>query len=140
VRRALVSIRENHRARAGSEQEARGAAAALDRVNGQLGYFSPGCAQVSGSCIFVAQFIPRLSGHYLILLELTILCSSSACQCPEVSALQRSLDTAATRITELEAAAASRLSELEAAAARLKALESKVSHLWAAAAPPQDPQ
>jgi hypothetical protein len=88
----------------------------------------------------VAQFIPRLSGHHLILLELTILCSSSACQCPDVSALQRSLDAAATRITELEAAAASRLSELDAAAARLKALESKVSHLWAAAAPPPDPK
>jgi hypothetical protein len=58
--------------------------------------------------------------------------SSSSCQCPDVSAIERSLDAATSRIAVLEITA-SRISELEAAVARLTAaLESKMS-------PPSDP-
>lgn len=67
--------------------------------------------------------------HYLI--------SSSACQCPDVTALERSLDAAAARIAQLEAAT-SRITELEAAVARLLVVESRVSQLLALAALPSD--
>jgi hypothetical protein len=66
-----------------------------------------------------------------------MLCSTSACQCPNAAALERSLDAARIRITELEAAT-SRISELEAAVARLNALEAKISLFLAASSPAKE--
>jgi hypothetical protein len=70
-------------------------------------------------------------------LRLIILYSSSACQCPNAAALERSLDAARIRITELETAT-SRISELEAAVERLNAFETKISLFLAASSPAKE--
>jgi hypothetical protein len=79
-------------------------------------------------------FFSVLIGSFVLI---TFYSSSSACQCPDVTALERSLDVAAARISELEAAA-SRIAELEATVARLMVVESRVSQLWALAAESSD--
>ena len=71
--------------------------------------------------------------------DLTDFCSSSSCECPDTSALERNLGAATARIAELEAAIP-RIAELEAAVLKLTALETKVSLLMAASLLPSDPR
>jgi len=71
--------------------------------------------------------------------DLIDFCSSSSCECPDTSALERNLGAATARIAELEAAMP-RIAELEAAVLRLMALETKVSLLMAASLLPSDPR
>jgi hypothetical protein len=66
-------------------------------------------------------------------LKLRISCS--LCKCPDISSLERGLDAATARITELEAAA-SRAAELEAVVSRLAELERRVSKLMSTNQPP----
>ena len=73
------------------------------------------------------------------LFGLTDFFSSSSCECPDTSTLERNLVAATARIAELEAHVP-RIADLQAAAVRLAALEAKVSLLMAAASLPSDPQ
>jgi hypothetical protein len=84
-------------------------------------------------------FLIHLHMPFRYLFGLTDFFSSSSCECPDTSTLERNLVAATARIAELEAHVP-RIAELQAAAVRLAALEAKVSLLMAAASLPSDPQ